>query len=85
MKLDTQGSEYDILSGGLITIKDVIAIDIEVEFSEMYKNQKLFSNIDEILRNNGFEFFTFLGNYGSAQRRTTKPLSYSKNQYFHPH
>jgi len=70
LKLDTQGNEFDILIGGLHTLSHVIMLDIEVEFTEMYKHQPLFSDIDNLLRENGFLFFDFLGKLGRAKRGT---------------
>jgi FkbM family methyltransferase len=51
IKLDTQGSELDILKGGASAIdKNIFAIELEVEFNEFYKNQPVFADVDIYLR-----------------------------------
>ena len=47
IKLDTQGSELDILKSlSSKQLDEVIYIEIEAEFIELYKNQPLFRDID---------------------------------------
>jgi FkbM family methyltransferase len=56
IKLDTQGSELDILKG--INSKDfrhILAIEVEVEFVEFYEKQPLFFDVHKFLENLGFE------------------------------
>jgi len=58
MKLDTEGSELDILKGAFgILNKSVIGVSVEVEFLEMHKKQPVFSDVDVFLRSNGFALF----------------------------
>ncbi|HEX3355987.1 MAG TPA: FkbM family methyltransferase [Tepidisphaeraceae bacterium] len=55
VKLDTQGTEYDILANGFIRhIHDLVGVEIEVEFVELYRGQRLFADVDQFLRANGF-------------------------------
>jgi FkbM family methyltransferase len=54
IKLDTQGSELDILKGATKSLDTTCFIDIEVEFNPIYKNQPLFSDVDAFLRAHGF-------------------------------
>lgn len=54
IKLDTQGSELDILRGATEILKTVSLIDIEVEFNELYDGQPLFCDVDRFLRDHGF-------------------------------
>lgn len=54
LKVDTQGSELEILSSFVNNIKNTLVIETEVEFVEIYKNQPLFADIDIFLRKNGF-------------------------------
>jgi FkbM family methyltransferase len=55
LKLDTQGTEYDILANGFVRhIHDLVGIEIEVEFVELYRGQRLFADVDQFLRANGF-------------------------------
>jgi FkbM family methyltransferase len=63
-KLDVQGAELMVLQGAERVLKDVVAIQVEVEFLELYENQPLFADVDRYLRGQGFAFHTFLG-FGS--------------------
>lgn len=55
VKLDTQGTEYEILShSSQILTNSVFCAEIEVEFLSLYKNQKLFADVDMLMRRNGF-------------------------------
>jgi FkbM family methyltransferase len=54
MKLDTQGSELDILRGAGKLLNHISLIEIEVEFTEIYAGQPLFADVDAFMRANGF-------------------------------
>ena len=55
IKLDTQGSELPILSGGQKkAIPNMFGAQIEVEFVELYKDQPLFRDVDAFMQNKGF-------------------------------
>jgi FkbM family methyltransferase len=55
LKLDTQGSELDILRGASNTLMETSLVEVEVEFYPMYKGQPLFADVDALLRSSGFE------------------------------
>jgi FkbM family methyltransferase len=56
IKLDTQGSELDILSSlGTERWADVQCVVTEVEFRELYRGQPLFPEVDAFLREQGFD------------------------------
>lgn len=58
IKLDTQGTELDILKSGEELLRDsVVGVYVEVEFQPFYTGQPLFSDIDEYLRSLGFSLF----------------------------
>lgn len=58
IELDTQGSELDILKGAEKFLRDsVLGLRIEVEFSPIYKDQPLFSDVDAFVRSCGFVLF----------------------------
>lgn len=59
IKIDTQGSELEILKGSKKNLIKCIGLEVEVEFQEIYKNQKLFDDVFKFLKNNGFEFIDF--------------------------
>jgi lipopolysaccharide transport system ATP-binding protein len=54
IKIDTQGTELEILQGAVKALKTARCIDLEVEFNPIYTNQPLFSDIDQFLRNQDF-------------------------------
>jgi len=77
IKLDVQGAEYDVLEGASNLLKSNTSVVIcEVSFCEIYKNQKLFSEVEILLRKHGLSFYGF----GSQHTRSKKLLDkkYSK-------
>lgn len=50
-KIDTQGSELKILHGGKSYFKNLLAIEVEVNFASIYVNQCYFSDVDDFIRN----------------------------------
>lgn len=60
IKLDTQGSESEILRGAQRTLEErSVALLVEVEFFQMYQGEHLFSEIEQWLRSRGFSFYGF--------------------------
>jgi len=58
LKIDVQGAEVDVLKGASNLIsKSIIAVEVEVEFVQLYKGQPLFGQIHDMLINNGFLLF----------------------------
>ncbi len=55
IKLDTQGSELDILKGGLNALKYAFGVEVEVEFLKLYEGQPLFRDVDGFLDARGFQ------------------------------
>jgi FkbM family methyltransferase len=55
LKLDVQGGELDVLRGADRLLERAIVVHTEVEFSPVYCDQPLFSDIDIYLRAKGFE------------------------------
>jgi len=51
MKIDVQGGELHVIRGGKEFLKNnLIGIEVEVEFIEMYENQPLFSDVENYIR-----------------------------------
>ena len=67
LKLDTQGSELDILQGAMTTLQSCLGIEVEVEFREMYKSQPLFGDLSKFLLDNEFDFVDFVA-FGKWER-----------------
>ena len=61
LKLDTQGSEAEILAHASETLKYCLIVQTEVEFVPLYEDQPLFAEVDQCLRSHGFMFHRFLG------------------------
>jgi len=71
LKIDTQGSELDILKGSEKTLKNIFCVEIEVEFQKMYRNQPVFSDVDIFLREMGFEIFDLRKEYWNLGQSNT--------------
>lgn len=54
IKLDTQGSELDILRGARRLLGSVRALEVEVELNPIYQGQPLFGDVDRFLREHDF-------------------------------
>ncbi|GHZ26231.1 2-O-methyltransferase NoeI [Vibrio cholerae] len=54
IKIDTQGSELNILKGGMSILKTTRYLEVEVEFNRIYEEQPIFSDVDKFLREQGF-------------------------------
>ncbi|MGQ9837843.1 MAG: FkbM family methyltransferase [Cyanobacteriota bacterium] len=60
LKIDVQGADLDVLIGGEKNIlPNLLAIQIEIEFSPLYLDQPLFGDIDCYLRKFGFSMLDF--------------------------
>lgn len=75
LKIDTQGSELDILeSGKELLSSSLVGVYVEAEFQSFYIDQPLFNNIDQYITSHGFELFDMIK---SGVRRA----GYDANQY----
>lgn len=78
IKVDTQGSELEILHSGETRVLDgVLGIAAEVEFRELYRDQPRFSEVEWYLRGRGFEVFLL----EPAHLRTEWPLGRKRTSY----
>lgn len=68
IKLDTQGSEHEILEGGRRVLRErCVAVAVEVEFFQVYRGQKTLSDIDLLLRGEGFSLYGLYPHYRSTK------------------
>ena len=75
IKMDVQGSELNVFKGASKALETALAIQVEVEFVELYQGQPMFSDVDKYLRGKGYQFHTFLG-FG---KRCFKPVVVNDN------
>lgn len=77
IKVDTQGSELDILKGAGEYLQTARCIDIEVEFNPIYEGQCLFWEVDAYLRSKGFMLWRMKNmvhySYGTEQIVLNEP------------
>lgn len=59
LKIDVEGSEYDVLAGASDFLKHVGVVKVEVCFIPFRKKQKLFSEVDMLLRQYGFDLLRY--------------------------
>ena len=57
IKLDTEGSELDILCNGLHTLESCLGVSVEFEFQELFKGQHLFEDVNKFLKEQGFRLY----------------------------
>ncbi len=69
IKMDCQGAEFQIIEGAQRVLKEqCLAVWCEFEFFSMYRDQKLFSEVDLLLRKMGFQLYGLYPNYISAKK-----------------
>jgi FkbM family methyltransferase len=59
LKLDTQGTELEILRGGADVLERTSIVRTEVEFVELYEGQPLYDDVISDLNSRGFRFVDF--------------------------
>jgi FkbM family methyltransferase len=55
LKLDTQGTEHEILSAGSWALERAVMVEIEIEYVEIYEGQKLAFDIERLMHERGFD------------------------------
>lgn len=70
IKLDTQGTELDILRGARRSLAErAVALYVEVEFCPLYERQPQFSEVELFLREQGFTFHGFAAMFQRSRKR----------------
>ncbi len=83
IKLDTQGSELEILAGAEKTLRDsTLCVVAEAEFCEFYENQPRFSEVEQFLRARGFAFYGFQTMNYRSQKRLDKARAAGRERLF---
>ncbi len=60
IKADIQGGELAALVGASETLTGCFGLEVEVEFTKLYKDQPLFGQVHSFVSGQGFEFVDFL-------------------------
>jgi FkbM family methyltransferase len=81
VKLDTQGSELDVLRGAVRTLEGAVGVQTEVEFNRMYEAQPLFGDLDRFLRDHGFVLW-HLENLSHHRQRGARSGMRRRDQLF---
>jgi len=68
--IDIQGAELETLRNATSVLKNVVLVQTEVEFLELYIDQPLFADVDIFMRESGFMFHTLI----SPGKRCLKPI-----------
>ncbi|MCF8478167.1 MAG: FkbM family methyltransferase [Pseudolabrys sp.] len=77
IKVDTQGTELDILRAADRTVERAVAIIAEISFLPWYEGQALFSDVELFLRERGFAFVAFKGNPMYWRTETARKRGFS--------
>lgn len=77
LSIDTQGTELEILQGGLETLtENVLAVFVEVGFALTYEGQPMFSALEEFLRGQGFALASLEVFPAQARTRERVPIGF---------
>lgn len=60
LKIDTQGSELEIIKGSVNHLKTCMGLEVEVQFHKIYKEEPLFHDVSSYLETQNFEFIDFI-------------------------
>ena len=60
IKIDTEGSELEILKGSNQTLKNIYGLEIECSFNQIRENQPLFEDVRSYLNTKNFIFIDFI-------------------------
>ena len=80
IKIDAQGAAYKILNGASSHLNNIMMLEIEVEFSELYINEPLFSDVDIFLRIYKFQILDINKYYG--KRKILPKYNSARGQVF---
>ena len=75
IKIDTQGSELDILRGATDYFENIIGLEVEVEFVQLYHEQPLFTEVNSFIESKGFSLVDLRRAYWKRKRK-----NYSDNK-----
>lgn len=78
LKIDVEGSEYEVLEGAKDILLNTGVIKVEICFIPFRKEQKLFSDVDILLRDLGFELLKYeIESAHIGYKEREKPIYYT--------
>jgi FkbM family methyltransferase len=83
IKLDTQGSELQIMHGGARTLRErTVCVVTEAHFFRLYDGAPMFSDLDQHLRALGFTFIGFSDFQNRSSKRLDKRTHWGRERVF---
>ncbi len=83
LKIDTQGTEFEILQGALRTLEERTSfVCLEVSFCELYSGQAQFSEIELLMREAGLSFYGFDAGFTRSRRSLDKRTHWGRERMF---
>lgn len=70
VKIDTQGSEHEIIEHGRSKISGALVLHVELSFRPFYKGEPSFAEVDTLIRSLGFQLHAMI----EISRRAFKPI-----------
>ncbi len=83
IKVDTQGTEHEILVGARRTLQErTVFACVEVSFCELYVGQKLFAEVELLMRDCGLSFYGFDNTFTRSRRTLDKRRQWGRERMF---
>ncbi len=82
LKLDTQGSELDILRGSVKCLEGIRHVEVEVALNELFAGGPLFGEVDAFLRARGFALWRFRDLVHYALREAPDPPTVTEQLWY---
>lgn len=84
IKLDTQGTELEILWGAKRTLRSMLGLTVECAFNHFYEKETTFNDVDRFLKSLGFSLFG-LPTFRYARKELSVYHGMSVHQNTNPH
>jgi len=72
IKLDTQGTEYEVIRSSQPVFANALMVEVEAEFLEMYKGQKLFADVSQLLYSSGHQLLYLNRVFGNMNNKIVR-------------